>query len=181
MSIFYISDTHFGHKNVLQFDHRPFADTDEMDCALIRNWNENVGANDDVFVVGDFTYKSGYDASWYLRQLSGHKHLVIGNHDGKMLADSRAMKYWESVDKLTWVQDGEMGVVLCHYPMLEWYKSQYGTLLVYGHIHGNKNGTYQVMKAIRPTAYNAAACINGYTPVTLTEMIENNKRFQAED
>lgn len=84
MSIFYISDLHFGHQNVIKFDNRPYANTDEMDRGMIRKWNDRVGKDDDVYVVGDFAFRSGYDPAWYLQQLSGHKHLIVGNHDGKL-------------------------------------------------------------------------------------------------
>ena len=50
----YISDLHFGHKNVIGFDHRPFIDTDEMDHCLIKLWNTRVQPDDHVYVVGDF-------------------------------------------------------------------------------------------------------------------------------
>lgn len=56
MSIFYISDLHFGHQNVLKFDHRPYANTEEMDRDMIRKWNDRVGKDDDVYVVGDFLF-----------------------------------------------------------------------------------------------------------------------------
>ena len=50
--IYYIADMHFGHKNVLRFDNRPFADTDLMDEVLIHNWNERVTGEDIVYVLG---------------------------------------------------------------------------------------------------------------------------------
>lgn len=181
MSIFYISDLHFGHQNVIKFDHRPYADTDEMDRDMIRKWNDRVGNDDDVYVVGDFAFRSGYDPAWYLQQLSGHKHLIVGNHDGKMLKNKNAMKYWETVDNLTSIQDGDKSIILCHFPILEWNQMRHWHLLVYGHIHANtEDDTYKIMKQYRPYAYNAAACINGYQPVLLDELIANNKKFQEE-
>lgn len=181
MSIFYISDLHFGHQNVIKFDNRPYADTDEMDRDMIRKWNDRVGNNDDVYVVGDFAFRSGYDPAWYLQQLSGHKHLIVGNHDGKMLKNKNAMKYWETVDNLTSIQDGDKSIILCHFPILEWNQMRHWHLLVYGHIHANtEDDTYKIMKKYRPYAYNAAACINGYQPVMLDELIANNQRFQEE-
>ena len=77
----YISDTHFGHANAIVFDHRPFSDVEDMDYTMIRLWNSRVSSDDDVFIVGDFCFKNDKTPDWYLRQLKGHKHLVIGNHD----------------------------------------------------------------------------------------------------
>ena len=79
--ILYTSDLHFGHSNVIRFDHRPFADRDEMDHVLIELWNGRVQPDDTVYIVGDLCHRSGHSADWYLRQLKGHKFLVLGNHD----------------------------------------------------------------------------------------------------
>lgn len=51
--IYYIADMHFGHQNVLRFDNRPFADANQMEEALIHNWNERVTPEDTVYVLGD--------------------------------------------------------------------------------------------------------------------------------
>ena len=51
---YYISDMHLGHKNVLKFDSRPFQSVEEMNEALIINWNRKVTDEDDVWVLGDF-------------------------------------------------------------------------------------------------------------------------------
>ena len=56
VNIFFTSDTHFGHKNILNFCERPFKDTDEMDETIITNWNNKVGKNDIVFHLGDFAF-----------------------------------------------------------------------------------------------------------------------------
>ena len=57
MSIFYIADTHFGHENSIRFCNRPFADVNEMNLTLIKNWNAKVTPDDDVYVLGDFAYR----------------------------------------------------------------------------------------------------------------------------
>lgn len=56
----YISDLHFGHKNVIDFEHRPFADVHEMDETLIKLWNGRVSADDHVYIMGDFCYRNEY-------------------------------------------------------------------------------------------------------------------------
>ena len=55
---YYTSDLHLGHKNVIKFDNRPYSDVDEMDDCLIKNWNNKVTDNDDVYIVGDFAFKA---------------------------------------------------------------------------------------------------------------------------
>jgi calcineurin-like phosphoesterase family protein len=175
----YISDTHFGHKNVIRFDHRPFADIEEMDRSMIYLWNSRVQKDDDVYIVGDFCYKPSRTPDWYLRQLKGHKHLITGNHDRVTLECPGAMKYLEHLGPVSYVEDGERGIVLCHYPMAEWYNSRHGSTLVYGHIHNNTETTYDFMKTL-PNAFNAGACINNYTPASMNELIRNNRIFQGQ-
>ena len=174
----YISDLHFGHKNVIGFDHRPFMDVDEMDYTMIQLWNSRVFEDDDVYIIGDFCYRASKTPDWYLRQLKGRKHLIIGNHDKAILDCENATKYLESIDQMTCVTDGEKLIVLCHYPMAEWYNSRHGSWLIYGHIHGTRDDTYAFMKT-REHALNAAACINNYTPASVSELIRNNDIFQS--
>lgn len=176
----YISDLHFGHANVIRHDHRPFADRDEMDSVMIKLWNSRVSTEDDVFIVGDFCYRSNKAPDWYLRRLRGHKHLIVGNHDRETLQCEEALKYLESVDKMMHVTDGDKQICLCHYPIGDWYKARHGSWHVYGHIHHHKGDVYQLMKT-REHALNAAACINNYTPASINELIRNNKAFQEKD
>ncbi len=176
----YISDLHFGHKNVIGFDHRPFMDVDEMDHVLIQLWNSRVHKDDDVYIVGDFCYRAAKAPDWYLRQLKGHKHLIIGNHDKTVLECENTAKYLESIEKMHHVTDGDKQIVLCHYPMAEWYNSRHGSWLIYGHIHRSRDEIYQFMKT-REHALNAGACINNYTPASMNELIRNNEAFQKEN
>lgn len=173
----YISDLHFGHANCIQFDNRPFADVDEMDYAMIELWNNRVSDGDDVYIVGDFCFKSGKTPDWYLRQLKGHKHLIIGNHDKNTLECENATKYLESIDKMCFVPDGKNHIVLCHFPIADWNKARHGSWHIYGHIHGSRADEYQFMKT-RERALNEAACINNYTPASFDELVRNNRIFQ---
>ena len=56
--IFFTSDLHFGHENVLRFDNRPFETVEEMDEELINRWNDKVGKGDLVYVLGDLIWKT---------------------------------------------------------------------------------------------------------------------------
>ena len=53
---FYISDNHFGHFNIIRYDNRPFDNTNKMDEVMIDRWNEVVGDNDTVYILGDFSW-----------------------------------------------------------------------------------------------------------------------------
>ena len=50
--VFFVSDTHLGHANVIKFDGRPFSSVEEMNKAIIDNWNNKVSKNSTVFFLG---------------------------------------------------------------------------------------------------------------------------------
>lgn len=79
-NLFFVSDTHFFHKNIIDFCNRPFSSVEEMNEAIINNWNNVVSPNDYVFHLGDFCF--GGSPAWdkCLDSLNGRKFLVLGNH-----------------------------------------------------------------------------------------------------
>lgn len=177
--IYYISDLHFGHRNVIGMGGRPFETIEEMDETLIRLWNERVTDEDDAYIVGDFAYRNGNTSSWYLRRLKGRKHLVIGNHDRHTIQDTKAMECFASVDKMMCIVDNDRVVSLSHFPVAEWNGKLRGGYHVYGHLHCRRDDVYEFMSRFGK-ALNAGCMINGYRPGTLDELIENNMRFRQE-
>ena len=173
----YISDVHFGHRAVIDFEPRPFLDVEEMDNALIYLWNSRVTKNNQVYILGDMFFHNEKPFSWYLRQLKGQKHLIIGNHDTKLLKDSDAMSYFVSVDYYREITDNQKHIVLSHYPIAEWAGFHRDTIQIFGHIHNRTEGAFQYMKQF-DNALNAAACINNYTPSSMNELIRNNQIFK---
>lgn len=170
----YIADLHFGHQNIIRLNHRPFADADDMDGAMVSLWNNRVSKDDHVYVVGDFAFRNGKAPQEYLKRLKGHKHLIIGNHDRQQTFDRN---YFESIDQIKRIKDGDREIVLCHYPMAEWDGMFRDTWHIYGHIHNNLGETYDIMKK-KDHALNAGADINNFTPVSFKELLENNRKFQ---
>ena len=175
--ILYTSDLHFGHANVIKYDHRPFADRDEMDHVLIELWNGRVQPDDTVYIVGNLCYRSGNTADWYLRQLKGHKILILGNHDAPILDNPKALHYLEGVEKMMNIRDGDKKICLCHYPLAEWDGYYYGNWHIYGHIHNNKNEAYEFMKT-KDHALNVGCMINNYTQASFNELVRNNEAFK---
>ena len=116
---YFISDTHFGHVNVLKFDKRPFKNIDEMNNTIINNWNNKVNDDDHIWILGDFCYRSANPPEYYLSQLRGHKHLLIGNHDKTVLNSKSAISMFDSIQKLQHIKDGKHNIILCHFPLAE--------------------------------------------------------------
>lgn len=167
---FYIADTHFGHDNIRRLANRPFDTVEEMDKTIISNWNSRVTDNDDVYILGDFSFKSK-DPIAYLRQLRGCKHLIVGNHDNKLLKDPDCKNYLTEIVDIKMVNDNGTQIVCCHYPMVEWNGYYRNVLHFYGHIHNNfSNETNQYISKIR-NAYNVGVDIIGYAPQTLEEIL----------
>jgi len=82
--IYFTSDTHYGHANVIDFCNRPFKNVDRMDNALVRNYNEIINDDDIVYFIGDFTIKGSQHKGYIenvIKKLKGNKYLIIGNHD----------------------------------------------------------------------------------------------------
>ena len=80
--LFFTSDLHFYHKNIIDFCSRPFENIEHMNAMLIKNWNSVVQPDDDVIIAGDFMFSSNLEyLENILNQLNGTKWLVLGNHD----------------------------------------------------------------------------------------------------
>ena len=185
MATYYISDLHFGHKNVLAYDNREFSSIEEHDKALIDNWNSVVGTDDDVWVLGDISWYPPMKTIGLVEQLNGTKHLCVGNHDKKLLKnkDVRSLfceiVYYKEIE----ISD-DCGIVLCHYPIPCYNHHFHGWYHLYGHVHVTKD--YDVFKRYGEMCHNMEIpfeCYNvgcmmeymDYTPRTLEHIRLNGK------
>lgn len=85
-TIWFISDTHFDHKNIIKYCRRPFANAREMNQVLLNNWNNQVKNNDVVYCLGDISFgKKSRKSSYWLTKLNGDIRCVYGNHEEKSL------------------------------------------------------------------------------------------------
>lgn len=133
--IFYISDLHFGHDNIIKLDNRPFNSVEEMNETIISNWNSVVDKNDTVMILGDFCW--GFEDDWIfiLDQLHSNKVLVRGNHDLRSMSKVLRSKFLDVKDYKEIKDDGRR-VLMSHYPM-PFYRSAYNPDIVhlFGHVH----------------------------------------------
>lgn len=177
--IYFTSDLHLGHKNIIRMCERPFADVEEMDKVLMDNWNSRVRPQDTIYILGDLMYRNEKPPEEYLRQLNGKKNLIIGNHDRDWIKKCDLDKYFESVTNLNTISDGQHQMTLCHYPMMSW-PHMMRAYMVFGHIHGNTDADYWPLIARSERMLNAGVDVNGYQPVTFQEMELNNREFKRQ-
>ena len=134
---FFTSDTHFEHSKIIIYSNRPFSSVEEMDEAMIRNWNNVVGPYDFVYHLGDFSFSK--NPGKYFHRLNGIKHLILGNHDKGATLELP----WRWQKCMFELKLDKQFIVLCHYGMRVWNKSHYGSIQLYGHSHGTLPGTSQ--------------------------------------
>jgi calcineurin-like phosphoesterase family protein len=135
MNIFLISDTHFGHGNILNFKDkegnavRPFSSVEEMDETLIENWNKVVKPSDKIYHLGDVSIpRKGLDC---LARCNGDKILIRGNHDIFKLKDY--MQYFRDVRGYNVIH----GFIFSHIPIHSESKGRFKAN-IHGHLHTNK-------------------------------------------
>ena len=138
--VWFTSDTHWRHHNILKYCGRPFKDVSHMDREMIDRWNEKVGVNDIVFHLGDFCF--GELSYWenIRRQLNGKIYFIRGNHD--KYHDTQLRHLFEGIFDLLEIkvkdneaERGWQNIVLCHYAMRVWNKSHHGSWHLWGHSH----------------------------------------------
>lgn len=133
MNIFFTSDTHFGHANIIRYCNRPFKDVTEMNETIISNWNNKVKANDIVYHLGDFCFGSSHDAVNIINRLNGSIHLIKGNHEKAALNIKNRFASIRDVDTF---KIDKYEIFMSHYAHRVWNKSHRGTWHLYGHSHG---------------------------------------------
>jgi len=140
--IYFTSDHHFGHSNIIKFCDRPFQTVEEMDRVLIERWNEKINPEDEVYHLGDFSLaKDPQVVSDILDQLNGTKYLIVGNHEGAALNWRKKFKWTKEYHELK-VKDpdrknGVQRIILFHYALRVWRGDYHGNWQLYGHSHGN--------------------------------------------
>lgn len=128
--IWFTADLHLGHANIIKYCRRPFSTVDEMNEAIVSNWNAAVKPQDSVWVLGDFALKEAW--TWVPR-LNGSVFLVLGNHDRDKPKDLAPFKAWFNVKQ---VEHRGHKIWLSHYAHRVWPSSHHGALHLYGHSHG---------------------------------------------
>ena len=175
--VFFTSDTHFGHSNIIKYCVRPFNNTNEMDEALINNWNVKVPKDGIVYHLGDFAWGSINYWEKIREQLNGEIILIYGNHDEKYLNNEHMYKLFKEVtpQKKIWID--KTCIYMNHYPFLCFggsYKGLDATWQLFGHVHSNPRSEegldHKRLVNCFPTQYDVGVDNNNFTPISLDEV-----------
>jgi len=185
-AVFLVSDTHFGHAGVCKFTHpdnpevklRPWTDPDEMDEAMVRNWNDRVRPNDKVYHLGDVVINR--KALKTLSRLNGDKVLIRGNHD--IFRDDEYREYFRELRAYHVMN----GLILSHIPVHEASLGRFGCN-IHGHLHASRvkkargvdarTGEILYGTEIDPRYWCACVEQTDFAPILFEDVI---KRIEAE-
>ena len=183
--VFFTSDTHFYHSNIINFCGRPFKNVEVMNETLIANWNSVVGPDDIVFHLGDFCL--GGSAEWanILNRLNGKIYLIVGNHDIKNLRQGYYSRF-EHIAMQMHIEVGKQKIYLNHCPFLCYGGAYRDTWQLFGHVHTSKQNTgidAPRLHMLFPTQYDVGVDNNNFTPVPFEQVkriierqVEQSKR-----
>ncbi len=182
MTIWMSSDTHFFHKNIINYSNRPFKSVDHMNWSIVQNFNAAVRPKDTLILTGDVSLGPISESLPFISNLNGYKILVPGNHDRVFSGESDAKRerFWPEYLKVfdeiwpeqTTTKIGGHWVAMSHFPYQgdhtendRWVEKRpvdNGLPLIHGHIHE--------LRKIDGRMFNVGVDVNGYFPVSQYEI-----------
>lgn len=170
--IFFTSDTHLGHDKDFIWQARGFSCVEEMNEAIVNNWNKIVKPEDTVYLLGDVILNDIEKGYQYLNALNGYINIILGNHDGKTKID--LFKHIPNVNIMgyAWLlQYHKFNFFLSHYPSIT---SNYDdkdlkkrTINLHGHVHSRTPW----INLRNPFMYDVGMDAHKCTPVHIDEII----------
>ncbi len=188
--VFFTSDLHFGHANVIRFDNRPFETVEEMNEELIKRWNAKVGKGDLVYVLGDMIWRM-QDSASLIRRLNGQIILIKGNHD-RFIKQAPAKKLLAGIkdydDICVTLEDGrKKRCILSHYFIPMYIGHRYKAIHLHGHSHNTEEAHEEeritqelIDKGYSLRIYNVGCMRWNYEPVTLDEILRRHNAYGNE-
>lgn len=165
--IYFTSDLHLGHSNIIRHTDRPFESVEEMNDVLIDNINSFVSKNDTLYILGDLAFIIEKEmANDLIKKINGRKIFIRGNHDRhydeslfEEICDYKEIKYEKTK------------FILMHYPLRSWNHMRHGSIQLHGHIHASQQYNLD-NKAKGIYQYDVGVDANGYYPVSINQIME---------
>ena len=171
--VWFTSDTHFWHENIIRFCNRPFSSIQEMNEELIRRWNETVPEEGVVFHLGDFAFGRAKEWNEVMFRLNGKIYLILGNHDMKQMKQG-FMQRFEHVTQQMTIRVGGQSIILNHNPFLTYGECYRNTWQLFGHVHSgplsDQGKDLTRLQVLFPRQYDVGVDNNDYRPVSFLQV-----------
>jgi len=187
-NVHFCSDTHWYHNNIIRYCNRPFGSVEEMNEALVNNWNSVVKPDDHVYHLGDFCFGNVEKWNWCLEpgRLNGHIHLILGNHDPeRVFRDGTFIERFDSIDYQKILIIEGWTVILNHFPFLSFSNNfDHKVIQLFGHIHSGPGEFGNVLPEgykLQWNQYDVGVDNNNYTPVSWYQVKEKMKLAENDE
>lgn len=180
---YFVSDFHFWHTAILKYSSRNFSSVEDMNEALVNNWNAIVKPEDLVYDLGDVSFGKYTETKMLLQRLNGKHHIILGNHD-KVIINNKNEFINSGV--IASIQDykelkikGIPPIIMMHYPLRSWNKMHYGSIMLHGHTH---NSLKPIGKSV-DVGVDSKYIHDEYRPTSLEEVLNymKDRQFEAVD
>jgi len=179
--IFVVADLHLSHKAMIKFSPKTrghFIDVNDMNNTIIRNWNNVVGKNDTIYLLGDIAFTNGKLTRSLIERLNGNIILIKGNHD----KNKDIKKYRDlliSVENYIEIKyeynNKYYHIIMSHYPFASWNRSFHGSIMCHGHSHGHYIAPGKIFDV------GIDSDIGGFEPINIEYIIELSKKLDTTD
>lgn len=165
--IYLTSDLHFCHQRSFLYKPRGFSSIEEHDAAIIKNWNEIITPDDEVFVLGDLVMNDAKSGIEKLAQLNGKLNIVFGNHDTvRKIGLYEELPNVTSVGLSTLIKFGKWNFYLCHFPtIVDNFEERHKFYCLHGHTHDKNKFQF-----IKNCCYNVALDAHDNKPVSIEQI-----------
>ena len=192
MSIWFTSDTHFGHTNIAgpkisrwSSGYRNFNSVHEMNMALVDGINKYVKEDDILYHLGDWSFGGAQNILQFRKYIvCKNIHLILGNHDQHIIDKNypfyggqfNPVELFSSVQDVLEVSHGKHRFFLSHYPHLSWHHAYKGVIMIHGHEHGNFNHLNKNTLRMDVGVDSAKMLLGELRPFSIEEVIDLNSR-----
>lgn len=175
-NIYLTSDLHFCHDREFCYGPRGFSSVEEMNDAIVTNYNNIVTDDDIVYILGDCMLNNNTKGIELLSSLKGHKYIALGNHDTTVRVE-KYLPYVEDVQVGYRFRHKKIEFWLTHYPMImKNFTDPKPVWNLSGHTHGKdkfENGKYNI--------YNVALDAHDNKPVLLDDIVYEIRKYMAQE
>lgn len=176
--LWFSSDFHLNHGNIIKYSHRPFSSVEDMNKTIIDNCNAVIKSNDTFYFLGDWAFTNNgriSSAIEFAEQINCKKiHFILGNHDHAVRRNKEQLvkdRIFLSVQDfleldVSGYTEATSKIVLCHYALRVWNKSHYGTYHLYAHSHGS------LADDPHSRSFDCGVDTNNFRPYSLDDVIQ---------